>query len=464
MQKYLVSNRTDANCARFYGIITVIYLSRKLGCDFKFIWEDEICAGFEGRPMNDTIYKEFNGLKIIGAKVDSKETIFDKEFLSQHCIEAKREESKVWTMSKHPLDLRDFESFKAFMMSSDFVYFDINCGDFIFNDEDDKEIFKDFFKLVKFCPKINKLISWAKGCASRFGKFSALHLRAGDCIYGYNEFSHMLSVMWQATPLHFAMKLIEKLPKDQKLIIFSDDPSNAILMINYLNQANLISAESLRDFDKLSISELLIFDLTVMSCASEIYAATSNVSSLASLIARAEYNQNIYKIISAKKDYEGIKTLVEKYPFNLYHQSFSYAHLFLMAKGLRLKDEQKRFIERASELNKDNYRYKIYLAYVLAKYHKTKELEAYLASLNFEKFLDLLCLNYDKIGEDKFTFFPYFYLANKKYPHIQRAFDKLSEFLVAKPSLRKKLSKNKLRYSLKRLLCNCFFLKAYLIK
>ena len=235
------------------------------------------------------------------------------------------------------------------------------------------------------------------------------------------------------------MHFIEKISPKYPIIVFADDVDTSNLMIKKLGLKNVFSADEFRDFDALSVGELLMFDLALMSKANEIYGSGySSVSNLASLINCVAQNlKGIYDLANSKKDYLDIKEKIEKYEFNPYHQSFSYLHLFLLAEKLRLDTkEQRLYLQKAMNLCPKNLKYKIYYASYLARYNKTSDLEDFLASLkDFEGFLNLLALSfnqsYDKNPAFKATnkrlFVPYFFLANKKYPHIQRAYEKLKE-------------------------------------
>lgn len=469
MQKYIVSNRTDANCARFYGIMCAFYLANRLGVDFKFGWEQQVFGGFDSKtPMNDNIYKKFENQRIIGAKVDSSESIFDNVFLKNHFIDIKaQDEDEVWNHLKYPIPIKNFADFKIFFETTDFTYYDIShSGFFWFDEQEYKACFRNFFNIIKFAPNINMLIQKAKAISTKFQQgFVAVHIRTGDCIYGYSQWSQVISVMNQGMAIHYAMELIEELAKKQNIIVFSDDPDSVNLMLDRLQLNNVFSADKFRDFDKYSVSELLLFDLALMSSANQIYGTISNVSWVASLISTGEYNINVYNLITSKEQYQNIKEKVQKFEFNPYQQSFSYAHLFLFAEKLKRDiQEQRFFLEKAMECNQQNFRYKMYFSYYLAKYAKTQELEQYLNSIDFALFVQLLSLNFDKIDQGQILFLPYFYLADKKYPHIHQIFVTLQEIDKRKGCIwTQKIQKKAVRYFFRKMCCRITFLKKYII-
>lgn len=440
MTKYLISNRKDANCARFYNMCLVFYAANRVGANFGFSWQS-VDVGEE----NDEVYKDFNGQRMLGCKVDDKECYFDEDFLKTHYIDLKaQDESKIWDFSKpYPKPFKSLNDFKDFVRKSEYEFYDLSDANTI-----DAEAFTGFhphciwfYDFFKFAPKINALHQKANELAASFetgGGFVAFHLRCGE-LYPYNAgFCHPWKNYYFSN-IHFLMHFIEKVALKHPIIVFADDVDTSNLMIKKLGLKNVFSVDEFRDFDTFSVGELLMFDLALMSKALEIYSSgSSSVSNLGSLINCAAANlKSIYNLANSKKDYLSIKEKLEKYEFNPYHQSFSYLHLFLLAEKLKIDiKEQRLYLQKAMNLCPKNLKYKLYFAAYLARYNKTQDLEDFLANLeDFEGFLSLLALSfnqsYDKNPAFKATnkrlFVPYFFLANKKYPHIQRAFERLKE-------------------------------------
>lgn len=466
MKKYIVSYRCDANGARLNNLIAAIFLAKKLDCHFLFEWESVARGGFTVEQLEqDKIHKKFKNQRMIGSQVDSKEDIFDQKFLDKHYIDIKtRDEKQVWNFDKYPICFENFDDFKDFFNKSDFLYYDVNIlnnVNFLLNNQEYKSYFKQFFKLIKFSPNINILIKKARDVSSRLeNNFVAIHLRAGDIIYGDSQWTHILSVMQQAGCVHFIMELIEDIAKRNNVIIFSDDPDTVNLMIKKLNLNNVFSADQFRDFKKLSISELFMFDIALMSSAIEVYGTISNVGWLGSLIASGKYNIYIYDIINSKQQYENIKIKVSNFEFNDYQQSFSYLRLFLLAEKLNVdKAQQKKyFLQKALSYNPHNFRCQIYYAYYLAKYDKTKALENYLTSVDLEVFIHFFTLNFQHTLEGKQIFQSFFYLANKKFPCIYKIFLALSKLD------NKYFQKKSFHIFLRKMLCRITFFKKYIIK
>lgn len=430
MQKYIVSNRTDANCARFYNMTLAFYVARRFGVKFLFDW-GKVDVGVE----NDDVYKEYQGQRMIGCKVDAKECYFDKIFLEEHYIDLKaQDEDKVWNFHKpYPAPFKNLNDFKDFFQKSDYVYYDLSDANTI-----DQYAFIEFhpqcvwfFEWFKFSPKINTLIEKAKETALSFeNRFVAFHLRCGE-LYPYsisNQYPHLNTYF---SNIHFTIHFIEQISSKYNVIVFSDDVDTVNLMIEKLRGGginNVFSVDTLRKFDDYSVGELLMFDLALMSMAIEVYGSgNSSVSNLASLINSAATNlRSIYHLANSKEHYYSIKDKVKKYEFNPYHQSFSYLHLFLLAEKFKLDiKEQKKYLQKAIDLYPQNYKYKLYLAFYLARYEKTRNLENFLASIDFEYFVNLLALSLEKTQGSRRFYFPYFCLASDKYPHIKSAFIRL---------------------------------------
>lgn len=442
------------------------YVSKRFGVEFLFDW-GQVDVGIE----NDDVYKEWQGQRMLGCKVDTKECYFDEVFLKEHYIDLKaQDENKVWNFHKpYPAPFKNLNDFKDFFYKSDYVYYDLSDANTInswaFTEFQPHTVW--FFEWFKFSPNINKLIDKAKEIALSFKNgFVAFHLRCGE-LYPYsisNQYPHLNTYF---SNIHFILHFIEMVSLKYSVIVFSDDVDTVNLMIDKLGLKNVISADTLRKFDNYSVGELLMFDLALMSMAVEIYGSgNSSVSNLASLINSASLNlRSIYYLANSKEHYYSIKDKVKKYKFNPYHQSFSYLHLFLLAEKFKLDiKEQKQYLQKAMELYPQNYKYKLYFAFYLARYERTKNLEIFLASINFEFFVDLLALSLEKTRDIRRFYLPYFFLASHKYPLIKRAFTRLETIDQKNGSFcRQKICKHAIRAWFHKYCCHFNLFKKIII-
>ena len=167
MRKYLISNRKDANCARFYNMCLVFYAANRVGANFGFGWES-VDVGAD----NDEVYKDFKGQRMLGCKVDDKECYFDEAFLKAHYVDLKaQDEGKIWDFSKpYSKPFKSLNDFKDFVRRSEYEFYDLSDANTI-----DAEAFTGFhphciffYDFFKFSPNINALHQKANEVAASF--------------------------------------------------------------------------------------------------------------------------------------------------------------------------------------------------------------------------------------------------------------------------------------------------------
>ncbi|EAJ5682226.1 hypothetical protein BXA13_07945 [Campylobacter lari] len=393
MKKYILSNRTDANAARLLGIINAFYIAEKLNTDAFFTWNDELEKYVKNRTHLPSD-KLFDKQKIIGVQIDTKEDIFNEEYLKKHCINIENEKY----FSEYSTPLSSFNEFKNIFLNENYKFFEIpfymrySWKDIDLNDYLSKASI--IWDNIGFNEKILKIIKDANDKAKQLQNYISIHIRNSDTVYSYAEFRKYNDLTtYHATPYELVLELIKE-NKDQNIVIFSDDVSSVEEMIKTLNMPNLLFANDFRDFEKLTPTQMLIYDVVLMSKSKKIYGTHSSVTRLASAISNHGSHINPYDLYNHKKRYEIIKNNINILNLHNDQKAFSLFHLYLS--GIRSKIKLKilqSYLEEALKLDYDNDKYRIYIIDCLLKQGKAKEADEYIEKIlqeRSEEFLNLL--------------------------------------------------------------------------
>ncbi|MFG5125896.1 hypothetical protein O8I55_04970 [Campylobacter lari] len=392
MKKYILSNRTDANATRLLGMINAFYIAEKLNTNAFFTWNEKL-----GVVNTNTLFgvsKSFNNQKIIGVQLDSKEEIFNKDFLEKHCIDIKDERY----FSEYNTPLSSFIEFKNIFLNENYKFFeipfymryswkDINLDDYL-------NKANIIWNNIGFNDNVISIIKNAEEKAKHLKDYIAIHIRNSDTVYSYAEFRKYNDLTtYHATPYELVLELIKE-NQDQNIVIFSDDVSSVEEMIKTLNMPNLLFANNFRDFEKLTPTQMLIYDVVLMSKSKKIYGTHSSVTRLASAISNHGSHINPYDLYNHKKRYEIIKNNINILNLHKDQKAFSLFHLYLS--GIRSKIKLKilqSYLEEALKLDYDNDKYRIYIIDCLLKQGKAKEADEYIEKIlqeRSEEFLKVL--------------------------------------------------------------------------
>ncbi|MGP9765412.1 hypothetical protein ACT3UM_06750 [Halomonas sp. AOP13-D3-9] len=249
-----ISKRQDGLGERLRAMLNAIALSQVNNADFKFNWKDSSKDHGSGKLTD----------------------VFSGEFINNHHIPAK--------------DLNKFQLVDNFYINKiDGTYFcDQNISKRIFKNYPD-----DYFyyrsELGKAFQKIDFSDSVKKAIESAYHvEFSnncvALHLRAGDLVYG--NYQQSVSFVSKAISYPVALKIIEDVARTgADVLVFGQD----VELIEMLaNQPRVISAHCLMP-SSFGEVEAAFFDMILMSRCRKIYAGSSGFAVLASIIGNIDH-------------------------------------------------------------------------------------------------------------------------------------------------------------------------------
>lgn len=308
-QLVFIAKRRDGLGERLRAMLNAIALSKVYHAEFKFFWDDE-------RYNKD------------GHAIDNKEKIFSSSFIDKHHVE----------LSK----TNDCKIIDDFLISKE-------NGCYFCNQNISKHAFKNYpedyvkyqdelkkaFYEIDFSLLINSAVQEAVQAKPK-ENCVALHLRAGDLIYGSYKFGFPL--IGKAISYPVALKIIEVVASDNNLVLLFGQDTDLIKMLSSKN--NVIPAEDLMP-SNLDRAETAFFDIALMANCDAIYAGGSGFAVLASMVGNAKYiapNKlfNNRETVSAIKD-----SLFSPIPYaGVSKQQISFACKTALAVGVNILSEK----------------------------------------------------------------------------------------------------------------------------
>lgn len=383
-----------------------------------------------------TTQKSFQGQKIISCNNDTKEEVFAKDFLDRHCI-LQNEVTSLMTFYPHvnmkniktyPANINNLEKFKELFEKENYDYFEAPFEmrySWDIDEEDYLAQINQIWQNIGFHSKIKELIQKATLKAKELGDFCAIHIRNSDTVYSYAPFRKQnLETTYHATPYELAYHIIKEEAKRQNVIIFTDDISSVEHLLKALNLTNVYLANDFRDFNTLSQTQMLLYDVSLMSFANKIYGTHSSVTRLAANINRRNILINPHNFFTKKQRYNIIKQNYSLLNLHPDQKAYSLFYLFVTGGGIEeieFGDKGKKnflnskklielqsYLEEALKLDYENDKYRIYIINTLFRRGKIKEANTLLGEYLKERgneFLNLLISSEsEKIYFGKATF------------------------------------------------------------
>lgn len=336
MSGKIIANRTDGTTERLMALFNGLYISEKCGHDFVFRW-----------PVAET---QATGSQ----RVPAKEELFSSDFINKYYDDTTDYTKivKLPNKRKAPSLSRLFDILKLGSWLSTKDHLEDKYG----NWPEANYGFGKFFNEQVFSAPIAEVIAKAAQAAERHGKHVALHLRAGDVLYG--EFRHHGIFAEMCIPLPIAKFLIKQLnSSNQKAILFGQDKAT----MSYLMESGLDCVAASTFYEEFNISsdlERLMFDVALMSKMTRIIAGGSGVARLASCVGDTPCNY-YSELISLDEQVSITDSDVEAYhsDYTNLQCAFAYWAAYFRSKdGLDYRTAD-RFLERASAYDPENYCY-----------------------------------------------------------------------------------------------------------
>ena len=259
-----LAQRNDGLGERMRALLNAMVLAKLYETRFNFYWSKKVSV----------INSEYHSL-------ETREILFSKKFIKKYHID-KEELDKQGIF-----DIEDLKNKKHNSMFCN-VNQSINQFKKIFP-KLDHEIFKKTFLDIDFTDNIKETINLAKNIKLPKNTI-ALHLRAGDLVYGgFKQTGHLLC---KTIPYEFAKEIIKN-SRNKEILLFSQD-RDVEKLLHKKYKINIVSKLLPKN---LSSTEQAFFEIIIMSRCKEIVAGSSGFSTFAATIGNIN-KTNIGKIYS----------------------------------------------------------------------------------------------------------------------------------------------------------------------
>ena len=356
MESFIVAARNDGFGERMCAMLNAMYIAKKTGWTFKFIWQDP--PKLENNDQN--VLLPWNDML-------PQDLMFSKNFISQYATK-----DIPW---QYDVTLAHYKSLKEITQKPSKKWNERQIGHYSIqnylgqqlhdiNTNEYANILQECWNEIEFTPNIQHIITQAKYHKNLPTNFTAIHIRCGDILYYFHdeyETKHKI-----ANP-YLAIEIITReIQEDNSIILFSDDLS---VLQNIKEQFSSTNKVFIIDdfFERTQHTQLeqSIFEIMIMSQAKKLYSGISGFSRLANMIGN---NQHIiiYDLFNTQEQYDIISKHIQQYELPAIHKAFSYMYLFSLAKSLKMSPHtQKTYIQEAITLNPNSLTYKILFIYVL---------------------------------------------------------------------------------------------------
>ncbi|GHV07228.1 hypothetical protein AGMMS50229_13610 [Campylobacterota bacterium] len=234
-----VAMRNDGFGARLNGLLNAIVLANQFNGEFRFIWPDSI---------DEAKYHS----------ILPKEEIFDKSFIEQHYIDEKMlKKLKTVTLDK----MNSIQNYDAVA-----VHLEMQ--------DNDRGQYRQAFETIAFAQPLQQAKQRAESINIDYvggsNRSVAVHMRAGDIVYGDCRFTKFFHT--KVAPFPIIMAIIEDLQSNgYEPILFGQDDE---LMAHLKEKYHVRLAKELSN-PSFSSAQQALFDIVLMSRCAKIVAGDS---------------------------------------------------------------------------------------------------------------------------------------------------------------------------------------------
>ncbi|EOI7664221.1 discoidin domain-containing protein, partial [Campylobacter jejuni] len=392
----IVATRVDLFGGRMIAILNAMYLSKKSGLKFSFVWNDR---------------KETE--QEIGI-IDSEENVFNKNYIEKYSytstIKCGYKTSKMINYA-HLKNYLFFEERYGWLMNhndllNQNIIEDIDIKDY-------KNTLPLLWKEIGFSERYAHILQLVDNIQKQF---IAIHIRSGNAIMDdlHRKIIFLDGIITRVFPVEIAVDLIFSKINTHDIMLFSADFDAINKIKAYFNKQNFKNKIYLPDDflnETLDDHERVLFDVALMSKAKEIY--TPNLSTY-SLLASMINQSNIIKIDDIYTPQEQID-VINKY-FDLicdihpFQKSASWAYAYYMAsKATISKEEKVVFLNKSLVYDIENSAYRINLLQILLDEKNHQAVDEYLKHCLYERKEEFLDTFFRKFPGNKKTAYEYLY-------------------------------------------------------
>lgn len=389
----IIGGRDDGFGERMRALLNALYISKKFGFEFGFVWRD--IHGVQNLLDGQVLAP--------WANLPTRDYLFDEEFIKdyyRHDISYAYETPVLWSFYRKSIEnllKKPYEeSWGWYSTQSDLSEY--------FTDVEESEYREELvscWKKIKFSPHVRKVFEKAHQKFLELGKFTAIHIRCGEVIHDEFYRNIFYHCRYKVFPYPFALDLaLKEIKKGHRVVFFTDD-LNLMQDLKQYCSSNPQASENIFSIDELIAQESLdngydrlLFELVLMSKAECIFGSgTTGFSRCASWIENKPFI-NVFHHLSTIEQYEIILKYIGIEEIHDFHKSCLYFYLYLLSQELNLNFEVGlRYLKLSLQYDPKSLNCKIFYIDLLLQNEKFKEadeeLEQTLAN-NEEGFLNLL--------------------------------------------------------------------------
>ncbi|HEA8245317.1 TPA: capsule biosynthesis protein CapA [Campylobacter coli] len=393
MKPLIIAGRDDGFGERMRALLNALYISKKFGFKFGFVWRDvnNVQNLLDGRIL------------IPWANLPTREYLFDESFIENYYredIEFTYETPALWSLYRQSIQnilKKPYEKeWGWYSIQSDLSEY--------FTDVDEDEYRAELvscWKQINFSPHVKKIFEKAHNKFLEIGKFVAIHIRTGEVIHDEFYRNILYHCRYKIFPYPFALEIaLREIKKGYRIIFFGDD-LNLIQNLkehysfNKQIQANIFSIDDIVACEQLDNGyDRLLFELVLMSKSEYIFGSgTTGFSRCASWIENKIFI-NIFDYLSLIEQYEVILKYIDIENIDDLHRSCNYFFLFLLSEQLNLNfDVKLRYLNKSLKHDPNSLNSEIFYINLLLQNKHFKEADDRLEQIickNRKKFFDLL--------------------------------------------------------------------------
>ncbi|EAC1438091.1 hypothetical protein DLK91_08440, partial [Campylobacter jejuni] len=412
----IVSNRPDGFASRIWAFLNAMYIAKKTGFKFGFVW-----------PRFDDVGGMISKKYIT---IDFEENIFDKNFIQNHSYTCSRlPQTHSYDNCLGPLSLKNIQKLPFYEDYGHLVTCCIPLYELIFDIDIQEYQYKlrQIWNKLQFSYKYLNIKNIVENIYHKLNNhFVAIHIRGGDIVNGEHRLFIMSSLWTYLYPLELVTQLIKMLLGQKiKIIVFSDD-DEAVEMIKknlIYNQYNLENLYFSKDLTPkyLSIEENIFFNFQLLSKSRYIYGSQwSTFRILAGFLGECKKQEAILDTFTYDEQYQILSDNLRSVKTNRSYKAASCMYLYVIGRNID-KDKECliKILRKGFRYDPKNLSFKIKIIDLLFELDVVKA-ECEIKNIFFEKkygFIELLFSKFYKM-EFEMEWRNYLKFANKNYPYI----------------------------------------------
>lgn len=306
----IIAGRDDGFGERMRALLNALYISKKFGFKFGFVWRD----------INN-IQNLLDGKVLIPwANLPTREYLFDQDFIKSYYrqdIEFAYETPVLWSLYRQSI-----KNILKKPYEKEWGWYSTQ-GDLseYFTDVDEGEYRTELvscWKQIDFSSHVKKIFEKAHSKFLDIGKFVAIHIRTGEVIHDEFYRNILYHCRYKIFPYPFALEIaLKEIKKGHRVIFFGDDLNLIQNLKEYCSfnkqaQENIFSIDDIIAFEQLDNGyDRLLFELVLMSKSEYIFGSgTTGFSRCASWIENKIFI-NIFDHLSLIEQYEIILKYID---------------------------------------------------------------------------------------------------------------------------------------------------------